>query len=134
LVTHAASRPPSWPTRARPPGREQVESEGFEGDAFQEWAGPYSGLGPCNYRRPDQRVLEDVCDALLEDPYVDASEIEVRVEGGVVTLAGEIGDRAQKWRAEDLCAEVRGVCDVEVRLRVRPGGRTRRDGPVRYGP
>lgn len=125
LVTHASASPTAWPTR-RPAERRAVESREpwpFGGmgpfDSYGLALGPYSGLGPRNHRRSDARILEDVCDALLEDPFVDASDIEVRVEGGLVSLEGSVEDRAQKWRAEDASESVPGVVDVDNRLRVR---------------
>ena len=41
--------------------------------------GPHRGLGPQNYQRSDERIHEDVCEQLLEDGYLDASNIRVMV-------------------------------------------------------
>jgi osmotically-inducible protein OsmY len=59
-----------------------------------------------------------VCERLTEDPYVDAFDIEVRVQGGEVTLSGNVRSRAEKWDAEDVAASVAGVKDVINELRV----------------
>lgn len=63
-------------------------------------------------RRPDPYIYEDVCEALLNDPYVDASNIEIEVEAGIVTLKGHVESREMKKDAE-LCIEhINGVIDV----------------------
>jgi hypothetical protein len=78
----------------------------------------YAGRGPKGYRRSDERIREEVSDTLTADPRVDASEIEVQVEGGVVTLSGSVTSRDQKRRAEDCAEGVTGVADVTNNLRV----------------
>ena len=49
--------------------------------------------GPKGYKRSDERIQEDVNDRLADDPYVDASDIEVSVSGGEVNLSGTVEDR-----------------------------------------
>ncbi|HEX8375853.1 MAG TPA: BON domain-containing protein, partial [Geminicoccaceae bacterium] len=87
-------------------------------------AGPdHRGRGPKGYRRSDERILEDVNDRLTEDPRVDASEIQVDVQGGEVTLTGTVGSREERRRAEDVAEGASGVTYVMNNLRVRqPGG------------
>jgi osmotically-inducible protein OsmY len=80
------------------------------------------GRGPKGYQRSDNRILEDVCDRLTYSD-VDASEIEVRVENGEVTLSGSVNDRADKRRAEDVAEDVSGVRDVHNNIRVHRGDR-----------
>lgn len=75
------------------------------------------GKGPKNFTRSDERILEDVCHA-LEDCDVDASQIEVRVTNGEVTLEGHVADRRDKREAEDVCADTRGVKQVHNLLRI----------------
>ena len=81
-------------------------------------SGRYSGIGPKNYKRNEQRIYEDVCDLLMENDGIDASDIEVRVDGNYVILSGTVHTRSEKRHAEDLAASVPGVWDVENRLRV----------------
>lgn len=76
------------------------------------------GRGPKNYRRSDERIKEDVNDR-LGDGYLDATEIEVAVLNGEVTLTGTVQTRSDKRRAEDIAESVSGVSNVENRLRVR---------------
>jgi osmotically-inducible protein OsmY len=82
--------------------------------------GRHAGRGPKGWHRPDDRIREEVSERLTDDPHVDASEIEVRVEAGEVTLSGTIDDRQAKRRAEDIAHAVSGVRDVHNRLRVQP--------------
>nr|WP_298726826.1 BON domain-containing protein [uncultured Steroidobacter sp.] len=76
------------------------------------------GRGPKGYLRSDERIREDVCEALTSDAEVDASNIEVTVEDREVTLSGAVDSRAQKRRAEDLTESVSGVTQVNNNLRV----------------
>lgn len=77
----------------------------------------HRGRGPANYTRSDERVLEDVCDALTEDWGVDARKIDVTVTNGEVTLEGTVPSRDQKRRAEDCVENITGVRHVQNNLR-----------------
>lgn len=77
----------------------------------------YRGVGPRGFQRSDDRIGEQVCMLLTDDPQVDASEIEVEVKGGEVTLSGTVPDREMKWLAEDLAETVPGVREVHNRLK-----------------
>ena len=83
----------------------------------------FSGRGPRGYVRPNERIREEVCERLSDAGELDASGIEVTVEGGEVTLEGEVPDRASKRLAEDVSDSVRGVRQTHNRLRVRSRGR-----------
>lgn len=78
----------------------------------------YRGKGPKNYSRSDERIKEDINDRLSDDPFIDASDIDVTVSSGEVTLTGTVDHRSTKRRAEDLAEAVSGVKNVENRLRV----------------
>lgn len=80
--------------------------------------GGMAGLAPMHYQRPDQRIYEDVCDALTAHDEVDPTHVEVRVEGGEVTLTGTVEDRAMKRLIEEVVEGVLGVRDVHVHLKV----------------
>jgi hypothetical protein len=77
----------------------------------------FRGRGPRNVMRADDRIREDVCEALMDDEDLDASEIEVIVADGEVTLVGTVASRLDKRLAEDLSANVSGVRDVNNQLR-----------------
>ena len=93
------------------------ERYGFESEANRDRGG-FAGRGPRGYQRSDARINEDVCDRLCDAPDIDASNIDVRVENGEVTLSGSVFDRTDKRRAEDLIENVSGVREVHNNLRV----------------
>lgn len=108
-----------------PEVQEAAERRGFDLHQYElRQRGVHKGKGPKGWQRSDQRITDDVNDALTEDPYVDASDIEVSVEHGEVTLAGTVESRLIKRRAEDLAERVSGVKNVENRLRTRVSGST----------
>ena len=78
----------------------------------------FRGRGPKNYQRSDDRIREDVCERLTMDDGVDATDIEVNVNGATVTLTGMVHDRWEKRRAEDIAESVTGVKDVQNQIRV----------------
>ncbi|MEM5275826.1 BON domain-containing protein [Cupriavidus taiwanensis] len=92
-------------------------------DLYRGGTQPRRPVGPRNYRRSDERILEDLCEQLSRSGRLDLNEVEVRVEQGVVTLEGSVPDRHQKYRIEDIADEVFGVRDLVNHLRVaRPAG------------
>ena len=82
----------------------------------------YRGRGPKGYKRSDQRIHEDVNDRLADDPYLDASDVEVAVSAAEVTLSGSVDSRRARRRAEDLAEQVSGVSYVQNNIRVRSDG------------
>lgn len=90
---------------------------GYGGDYARD---SFRGRGPKNYRRGDDRIWEEVNERLTEDEDVNATDIEVKVESGIVTLTGRVGSRREKRRAEDVAGSVRGVIDVMNALRISP--------------
>ena len=101
---------------------DEVSSWFGDRDAEQRREADYRGRGPKGYKRSDGRVQEDVSDRLADDSYVDASEIEVTVSGGEVTLTGSVDSRQARRRAEDIAEQVSGVGYVQNNLRIRTGG------------
>lgn len=81
----------------------------------------YRGRGPKGYHRSEERIREDVCDRLSDDDRLDASNIEVQVQGDEVILTGNVTSREDKRRAEDLVESIYGVRNVENRIRVGRG-------------
>lgn len=92
----------------------------YQGRRNYEVSGPFRGVGPRNYARRDERILEDVCDRLQHHAAVDASNFEVMAEEGEVTLVGNVPTRRMKKLAEAVAEQVIGVRDVHNRLRVGP--------------
>lgn len=85
-------------------------------------SGEHRGRGPRGYKRSDERIKEDVNDRLTDDPYLDASDIEVEISNAEVTLSGTVKARLDKRRAEDLAESVSGVSHVQNNIRVRRSG------------
>ncbi|WP_279351669.1 BON domain-containing protein [Erythrobacter litoralis] len=78
----------------------------------------HSGRGPSNYTRSNERLLEDACERLTHDRYVDASKINVTADNNEVTLDGTVSSRQAKRRAEDCVHDISGVKHVQNNLRV----------------
>jgi hypothetical protein len=105
------------------------EHDGPEGAHAGDWArrggpawedeGPHAGRGPRSYRRSNERIAEEVNERLARHGHVDATDVEVHVDDGVVTLRGTVDDRAQKRLAEEIAEAAFGVDDVMNELRVR---------------
>jgi len=84
--------------------------------------GCFAGRGPKGYTRSDDRIREQVCDALLDHSDIDASEMEVTVEHGEVTVTGWVDGRPVKRLVEDTIAHLPGVREVHNHLRISPVG------------
>jgi hypothetical protein len=94
--------------------------------------GQYAGRGPRSYQRTDERIREDLCERLTEHGFIDASDLDVRVQNGEVTLSGSVNDRWAKRAAEDIADSVWGVKDVHNEIRIAQGERLDgRDEPQR---
>lgn len=78
----------------------------------------HAGKGPKGWARSDERIHEQVCDALTMDPYIDAREIEVAVKDGIVTLSGKVDHRSTKRRAEDCIENLPGIRDIDNNITV----------------
>lgn len=89
---------------------------GGNGDVARD--GGFAGRGPKGYRRSDERIQEEVCERLTRHPGIDASDVEVRVQGGEVTLSGTVDSRRTKRMVEDVVDQCGGVVDVVNQLRI----------------
>jgi osmotically-inducible protein OsmY len=104
-------------------------------DARQEGGGyGHRGRGPRNYRRSDERIREDVSDRLMDDPHIDASDVEVGVADGEVVLTGTVDSRFAKRHAEDLAESVAGIKHVQNNLRVAQSGSMQGSPDIGAGP
>jgi len=90
--------------------------------------GEHRGKGPKGYTRSDERIRDDVNDRLTDHGHLDASDIELTVSGGEVTLNGAVTRREDKRRAEDLAEQVSGVKHVQNNLRVRDAALSAKSG------
>lgn len=91
------------------------------GRASGAWRDDYRGRTPRDYRRSDDRIREDICDRLTDDPWLDPSDVTIKVEGGEVILTGFVATRDEKRRAEEEAERVSGVRDVINQIRVNRG-------------
>lgn len=82
--------------------------------------GEHRGKGPKNYKRSDERIKEDLNDRLTDEWNIDASDIEVNVFNGEVTLSGFVTDRYQKRKAAELAEQISGVTHVDNLIKVDP--------------
>lgn len=80
--------------------------------------GPHWGKGPKGYKRSDERTREEVCEAIAHQGHIDASDVEVRVDSGIVILTGTVAQRHHKRALEQLVERCRGVHDVHNELRL----------------
>jgi hypothetical protein len=76
------------------------------------------GKGPKGYTGSSQRIREGVMQALTDDGDVDASDIEIEVDNGIVVLSGSVPEKKMKYLAENCAEAIPGVLDVMNRLRV----------------
>ena len=102
---------------------DRYSTPGWNGAAYQrrDWQErSYSGRGPRGYQRGDERIREDICERLTEDPRIDASDVEVHVANAEVTLAGSVRTRDEKHFTENVVERIMGVREVNNNLKVRP--------------
>ncbi len=67
----------------------------------------------------DLTVRQQVLDELEYAPMIDAAQIGVTVENGVVTLTGHVRSYAEKTIAERMALRIRGVRAVAEQIEVR---------------
>jgi osmotically-inducible protein OsmY len=68
--------------------------------------------------KTDEQLKQDVTNQLTWDSRVDASDIKVEVDGGVVTLSGSVPSYSASSSAQDVASSVRGVVTVNNLLTV----------------
>lgn len=114
-----------------PPYRRDIDSAS---EAYQKYSNPFGpfhgirlsnpshyGRGPKGWQRSNERIREEIIDRLTDHPAIDATDIDVQVQDGEVTLSGSVSDRYMKRMAEDVAESVMGVRDVQNRLRATAG-------------
>jgi osmotically-inducible protein OsmY len=81
--------------------------------------------------RIDNNLQQDVLNELRDDPIVEASQIGVIADTGVVVLTGFVCSRAQRRAAEEAAKRVDGVRAVANEIEVRaPFGAERTDAEI----
>lgn len=102
---------------SNPPG-ESTWSAGREGPERRKPGGSNAGTSPRFNRRTDDKIREEILELLNNNADLDASEVEVHVEGGEVTLTGTVESRDARWLTEDLVTSVSGVREVYNQVKV----------------
>lgn len=69
--------------------------------------------------KTDRQLKQDIETELLWDPRVNASQIGVGVDAGVVSLFGTVDTWPQKWAAEEATKRVAGVRTVAQDMTVK---------------
>lgn len=70
----------------------------------------------------DTDIKQDVMDALDFEPSIDANNIGVTVENGIVTLTGHVPTYLQRQTAEHVVTRIKGVRGLAQQIEVRPLG------------
>lgn len=104
---------------------DEISSWFGDNDAQRRRENDHRGKGPKGYTRSDDRIRDDVNDHLSDDSWLDASDIEVSVNQGEVTLSGHVDSRQSKRRAEDCADRIAGVKHVQNNLRVKSANSSR---------
>lgn len=94
-------------------------NDGYRHYPDQSSGSSHRGKGPRGYTRSDERICDELYDQLTNSPEIDASDIEIVVQNGVVSLSGRVPHRRMKHDAEDCADRISGVKDVDNRIRVK---------------
>jgi osmotically-inducible protein OsmY len=100
------------------PGERTWGEEQFRAERNEEQRRQQTGRVKRGHRRPDETLAQEIREILTHDPELNATEIEVEVEGGAVTLTGVVDGSDAKLLAEELVETLAGVREVHNRLRV----------------
>jgi hypothetical protein len=104
-------------------GREERGPMERFGEKLKEGVRKLTGRGPKGYRRSDDRIRDDVSEQIARS-WVNAENVEVKVESGEVTLTGFVESREEKRAIEDIADDVFGVDEVHNHLRLSRAGQT----------
>lgn len=69
--------------------------------------------------RTDAELKADLMECLDAIPAVNASDIDVTVDNGMVTLSGQVDTHQTRFQVERTARRVSGIRGLEIR--VRPG-------------
>src|SRR6516165_7546686 len=75
--------------------------------------------------KTNQQLQRDVIEELQWEPSIDAAQIGVTAEDGVVTLTGHVPFYAHKFTVEKVAKRVHGVKAVANEIQVRVPGNAR---------
>jgi hypothetical protein len=95
--------------------------EPYSYEYWEVWMvpGEFTGMGPQGYQRSDERIHEEVCERLTHHGRIDASQIDLQVQDGEVTLSGTVEHREMKRLAEDAIENIYGITNIQNNIKVR---------------
>lgn len=105
-------------------GQRDEASRFVRGQHAPDWRESQFGKGPKGYKRSDERIAEEINQCLMDDHRIDASDIEVKVQNGEVSLTGTVSDRRCRRDVEDLVESISGVSEVSNQLKVQRANET----------
>ena len=76
--------------------------------------------------RTDAELKADLMERLDAIPAISASDIQISVDDGLVTLSGEVDTHQTRFQVERTARRVTGLRGLEIRIR--PGKATIRKG------
>lgn len=79
---------------------------------------PMPGRGGPKGDKSDEIIRDELCEQLTLDPYIDASDVIIKVKDGKVMLSGTVPDKWMKYSAEEVAENVYGVNEVNNNIRV----------------
>ena len=79
--------------------------------------------GPKGLTLSDEQIREEVCELLIRDSQIDATEIDVEVREGSVFLKGQVDSRQTKRLAELTIENLPGVNSIINQLKLHAGTR-----------
>lgn len=85
---------------------------------FNYPVGPHTGVGSKKYKRSDDRIEEEIHERFIAHGELDASDIDVVVRHGEVTLSGFVQTKRMRRIAEDVAENVYGVVEVHNLTRI----------------
>lgn len=111
-------------TRSDYPAYSRYAGSSLKGRGYSELYEPrlrksFRGRGPKNYQRSDERIMEDFCDQLTDNDFIDASNINVDIQDGNLALSGSVEDKWMKYAAEDIAEYTHGVRSIQNDINVR---------------
>lgn len=66
----------------------------------------------------DDPIVRQIQQRLQTNPQLDARDVQVRAENGMITLAGSVRTGREKQLAGEAAGEVQGVISVENHLHI----------------
>jgi osmotically-inducible protein OsmY len=82
---------------------------------------PRDRRGPKNYVRSDERIRELICERVIQNLFIDVSDVSIEVQNGRVALDGTVPNRQMKHAIEDVVDRCWGVQDIENNIHVQSG-------------